>query len=369
MSSESQPRWDAGKFLTTLSYFGEIPFLGSFRWVQQLSGQNPTVPGMTLNALKKKAIIIDSRSSLLFARLSKQLSPALDLIFYPSDDVLTSSGTQPAELGQLLQSVDTVIVLEAPDLSCFITGLATYLKDSPDTVYQSVFDFSTTGAAAVWGALDDVVMGGVSQGSFFLQAQDSQGQPAQKQAIFAGNVSTDNSGGFSSVRTKNFDPPFDFTGWRGVRLRVKGDGQRYKFILRNSGGWDSPAYIYSFDTRAGIWLDVDVPFAEMVPTFRARSVPEAAAFDPAQVYSFQLMLSKFEYDQRLNPHFEPGPFELVVSSIGVQRPRRGSPLVLVGAVDEGARSHQEAALQAAQINYRWVEPGSNVETAIAEALA
>lgn len=369
MSSESQSQWNAGKFLTTLSYFGEVPFLGSFRWVQQLLGQNPTVPGMTLNAIQKKAVVIDRRSSSLFDRLSKQVSPTLNLIFYPSDDVLTTSGTRPAELEQLLQSVDTVIVLETSDLSGLITYLATYLKDSPNTVCQSVFDFSAPSAASVWGALDDVVMGGVSQGNFFIRAQDSQGNPAQKQAIFAGNVSTDNSGGFSSVRTKNFDPPFDFTGWRGVRLRVKGDGQRYKFILRNSDGWDSPAYIYSFDTEADTWIEVDVPFAEMVPTFRARSVSEASAFNPAQVYSFQLMLSKFEYDQRLNPHFVAGPFELAVRDIRVQRPRQGVPLVVVGAVDEAARSHQESALKAAQIDYRWIEPGTGVERAIAEALA
>ncbi len=369
MSSESQSQWDAGKFLTTLSYFGEIPFLGSFRWMQQLLGQNPTVPGMTLNAIKKKAIIIDSRSSLLFERLSQQLLPTFDLIFYPSDTGLVTSSSLPSELEQLIQSADTVIVIAAPESFSFIADLATYSKDSADTVCQSVFDFSTPGAASVWGALDDVVMGGVSQGNFSLQAQDSQGKKSQKQAIFAGNVSTDNSGGFSSVRTKNFDPPFDFTGWHGIRLRVKGDGQRYKFILRNSGGWDSPAYIYGFDTVAGTWINVDIPFAEMVPTFRARSVPDAPTFDAAQVFSFQLMLSKFEYDQRLNPHFEAGPFELAVSSISVQRPRQGVPLVIVSASEEAAQSqHQKATLKATQINYRWIEPGTTMEQAIAEAL-
>ncbi|MGB3292752.1 MAG: CIA30 family protein [Phormidesmis sp.] len=336
--------------------------------MQQLLGQNRTVPGMTLSAIRKKAVVIDSRSSSLFAQLSKQLSPTLDLIFYPSDADLTMGGgrAQPSDLARLVQAVDTVVVLEAPDLASLVARLATYLKESSD-VCQSVFDFSSPGAAAMWGALDDVVMGGVSQGNLFLQEQSVQGQPAQTQAIFAGNVSTDNSGGFSSVRTKNFDPPFDFAGWHGVRLRVKGDGQRYKFILRNSGGWDSPAYIYGFDTVAATWIAVDIPFAEMVPTFRARSMSDAPAFDPTQVFSFQLMLSKFEYDQRLNPHFEPGPFTLAVSSISVQRPRPGVSLIVVGAPDEVAQSHQESALKSAQIN--WIEPGTEVEGAIIAALS
>lgn len=368
MSSESRSQWDAGKFLTTLSYFGEVPFLGSFRWVQQLLGQNPTVPGMSLSATRRNAVVIDGRSSSLFDRLSQQLSPTLDLIFYPSDADLTvgSDRPQPSELAQLIQAVDTVIVLEAPDLGSLVTDLATYLSASSDAVCQSVFDFSSPGAASVWGALDDVVMGGVSQGNLFLREQSVQGQPAQTQAIFAGNVSTNNSGGFSSVRTKNFDPPFNFAGWHGLRLRVKGDGQRYKFILRNSSGWDSPAYIYGFDTVADTWIAVDIPFAEMVPTFRARSVSEAPAFDPKQVFSFQLMLSKFEYDQRLNPHFEAGPFELAVSNIGVQRPRQGVPLVVIGSPSEAVPSQQESVLKDAQIS--WIDPGTDVEEAITQAL-
>ena len=371
MSSE-RSQWDAGKFLTTLSYFGEVPFLGSIRWMQQLLGQNPTVPGMTLSATRK-AIVIDSRTASRFERLGQLLSPALDLIFYASDADLAERGDRPlpsesSELMQLVQSVDTVIVSEVPDLSDWLTGLAASLGQSANAVRQSVFDFSSPGVAAVWGTLDDVVMGGVSQGNLFLREQSVQGQPVQTQAVFAGNVSTDNSGGFSSVRTKNFDPPFNFTGWQGVRLRVKGDGQRYKFILRNSDGWDSPAYIYSFDTVADTWVSVDIPFAEMVPTFRARSVSDAPPFNPARVFSFQLMLSKFEYDQRLNPHFAAGPFELSVSDISVQRSRQGMPLVVVASSDEDTRSYQESILKAAQIEYRWIELGTNIEDEIAAAL-
>ncbi len=113
----------------------------------------------------------------------------------------------------------------------------------------------------------------------------------------------------------------------GLRLDVKGDGQRYKFILRNSAGWDSPAYIYSFDTTVDEWISVDVPFAELVPTFRARSVPDADPYDPAKTVSFQLMLSKFEYDKQLNPSFAAGPFRLAIKRIGVYRARQGDAVV------------------------------------------
>lgn len=40
-------------------------------------------------------------------------------------------------------------------------------------------------------------------------------------------------------------------------------------------------------------------------------------FVSSQIFSFQLMLSKFELDGDLNPNFSPGQFELYVSSIKV----------------------------------------------------
>ena len=34
------------------------------------------------------------------------------------------------------------------------------------------------------------------------------------------------------VRSKNFEPPLDLRPYGGLSLRVRGDGQRYKMILR-----------------------------------------------------------------------------------------------------------------------------------------
>lgn len=359
MSSKGRSQWDPVKFLTTLNHFGEIPFIGSFRWVQQLLGQGSAVPGVTMNAIRKKAVVIGDRSSELFNRLQKQPLQTVDLIFYPYSTLTTTAEATTvatAELGQLLKTADTAVVL-ASSTSTLVTELSTYLGTSE--IEQSVFDFSD-GDVSAWGTLDDVVMGGVSQGNFFLRDQ---------KAVFAGSVSTDNSGGFSSVRTQNFDPPFDFSGWTGLRLNVQGDGQRYKVILRNSDGWDSPGYIYSFDTTADTPLAIDVPFDQLVPTFRARSLPDAPPFAPRQVFSFQLMLSKFEYDKQLNPQFTAGPFQLVMSSIGVYRPRRGMPLVAI-AQNETELENLRTALKNAPVEHQLVAPGSgDLIEAIRGALA
>lgn len=42
---------------------------------------------------------------------------------------------------------------------------------------------------------------------------------------------------------------------------------------------------------------------------------DTGSFDASKVYSFQLMLSKFEYDGALNPQFSPGLFRLEIESI------------------------------------------------------
>lgn len=352
MTTKKQSQWDAARLLTTLNYFGEIPFVGSFRWLQQLLGQNGAIPGVKVSAMKTKIAVVGAEDAQLVEWLQEQLGSSANLIFYELQPESASERQQtdalPGDLKDIIRTIDTVVVSSATKYLNLMSDLISCCQENSEFAYQSVFDFSLAGSdLSAWGALDDVVMGGVSQGSFFKREQ---------WAVFAGNVSTDNSGGFSSVRTKNFDPPFDFSGWRGMRMRVLGDGQRYKFILRNRGDWDSPAYIYGFDTLADEWIDVSVPFAEMVPTFRAKSVPDAPAFDPAHVYSIQLMLSKFEYDRRLNPEFVPGPFELGVREIGVYRPRRGVRLVVVGDRDESGQLREQ--LDEAQLDYRLIESGN-----------
>ncbi|KAG2657292.1 hypothetical protein PVAP13_1KG179100 [Panicum virgatum] len=165
----------------------------------------------------------------------------------------------------------------------------------------------------VWGALDDVVMGGVSESTFQILPTGSEtGGPT---GLFKGTVSTSNNGGFTSIRTKNFTVPEDLSAYDGIELRVKGDGRRYKLIIRTSYEWDTIGYTESFDTTKGEWQSVKIPFSSLKPVFRARTMTDAPPFDASSITSLQLMFSKFEYDGKLNPTFTEGPFELPFSSI------------------------------------------------------
>ncbi|XP_050223646.1 protein HIGH CHLOROPHYLL FLUORESCENCE PHENOTYPE 173, chloroplastic [Mercurialis annua] len=164
-----------------------------------------------------------------------------------------------------------------------------------------------------WGALDDVVMGGVSESTF--QIDTTGGENGGPTGIFKGVVSTANNGGFTSVRTRNFAVPEDLSAYDGLELRLKGDGRRYKLIIRISRDWDTIGYTASFDTVAGQWQSIRLPFSTLRPIFRARTVADAPPFDPSNIISLQLMFSKFEYDGKLNPTFVEGPFQFPVSSI------------------------------------------------------
>lgn len=210
-----------------------------------------------------------------------------------------------------------------------------YLKNTPS---RTLFDFTqpTAEVKSLWGAVDDVVMGGVSESGMRL---------VQKKAVFSGNVSTDNNGGFASVRTRNFDPPINLSTYEGFELRLKGDGKRYKLIARCEDQWDGVGYSYSFDTLKDEWITVQVPFADLIPVFRAKTVPEAQ-FDPSQLRSLQLMLSKFEYDKALNPNFNPGYFQLEVQTIKAYGGEPKPQLVMVSSAGVTRPGREDINLEA-----------------------
>lgn len=80
------------------------------------------------------------------------------------------------------------------------------------------------------------VMGGVSESALRVvpgagEASSDGKAAAGAAAVFGGEVRTSNSGGFVSIRTRNISPPLDLSAYDALRLRVKGDGNRYKFSM------------------------------------------------------------------------------------------------------------------------------------------
>jgi monofunctional biosynthetic peptidoglycan transglycosylase len=155
-------------------------------------------------------------------------------------------------------------------------------------------DFSTETGHPGWYVVNDNVMGGRSEGGFTI---------AGGQLHFTGRTDT-NGGGFSSIRTEAVE--LDLSKYHGIRLQVKGDGRRYTWRLTSSARWRGReiAYWADFDTQAGTWSTVDIPFSRFVPRYRGTRL-EGPELDPGQITGMGLMI----YDG-LN-----GPFEMSLAAV------------------------------------------------------
>jgi Complex I intermediate-associated protein 30 (CIA30) len=315
-------KWDAGRFLNTVGYFEAIPVLSDLqRWLTGESNRQSTTNGERVVGIVLVVGAISEIGGLVIEQLVKSgyrvRAAIADLSLTPFSVPANVQFVQfdldrDQFSDQVMQGVRSVIICPNGRVPLSPAALANLTKvSSTDFAIGnslSLFDFTqpSLDLRTTWGAIDDVVMGGVSESGIQL---------SNGVAVFSGIVSTDNSGGFASVRTRNLEPSLNLSNYQGLELRVKGDGQRYKLFIRTEPKWDGVGYARSFDTIADQWLTIQIPFSELVPIFRAKTVSDAAPIATDQICSLQLMLSKFEYDRDLNPHFSPGAFSLQIESI------------------------------------------------------
>jgi monofunctional biosynthetic peptidoglycan transglycosylase len=132
-----------------------------------------------------------------------------------------------------------------------------------------------------WEILNDEVMGGISRSTMIITPD--------KTAVFQGELSLKNYGGFASVRTLPRD--FKVDGCDGLILHVKGDGQRYRLRLRTDDLYDGMAYQAVFSTEPGKWMTVNLPFSTFVPVFRGRIVPGAPPLKPGNIRRIGFMIA------------------------------------------------------------------------------
>ena len=162
---------------------------------------------------------------------------------------------------------------------------------SPSIIYDFQKDAPTTN----WRVVDDGVMGGLSQGKLKV---DNEGN-----GLYCGTVSTENNGGFSSLRYR-FDA-IEASEDQSIVLRIKGDGKKYQFRVKDKVN-QYYSYIYTFQT-SGEWQTVKIPLAEMYPSYRGRKLNtpnfkhsqiEEVAFliGNKKAESFELIIDKIELE-------------------------------------------------------------------------
>jgi len=125
---------------------------------------------------------------------------------------------------------------------------------------QLIFDFNHDANISDWRIVDDVVMGGRSNGQFKI---DSDGN-----GIFSGDVSLENNGGFSSVRYQ-FEK-INTTKDSKINIRLKGDGKEYQFRVKNKRN-TYYSYIMNFKT-SGYWENIIINLKDLYPSFRGQTM-------------------------------------------------------------------------------------------------
>ncbi len=136
-------------------------------------------------------------------------------------------------------------------------------------------DFSNPNTLRDSWIVNDGVMGGVSQSSL---RQDIDGM------FFEGVVSLENNGGFASMRSSVRFPQ----GTQLIELIAKGDGTRYKLVLRTEL---APRVTYVADFIAlPTWQTYRFNLSQFKSTFRGRDV-NAPTLSFSDVIDFGILIS------------------------------------------------------------------------------
>jgi len=131
---------------------------------------------------------------------------------------------------------------------------------------------------------------------------------------WTGTIVTKN-GGFCGVRSRNFQ--LDAGEYEGFEVTVRGgDGQKFKFITRDTDDWNGIAWTWTFGTRMkGEVTKVRMPFSTARPTKFARTV-KGVTLNKRSLRSLQFTLSQFDFDGELNSSFNgDGPFGMDVVEV------------------------------------------------------
>ncbi len=144
-----------------------------------------------------------------------------------------------------------------------------------------LFNFDSDNDVSTWRIVNDTVMGGVSSSSIERLANGG--------AVFTGNVSMENNGGFASARSPQMQQSLG--DYEGIAIRVKGDGKRYKIGLRTDDAFDGIIHQAAFDTKVGEWQLVKIPFMKFVPTYHGRRLSEDNRMRRENIRSVNFLIS------------------------------------------------------------------------------
>jgi NADH dehydrogenase [ubiquinone] 1 alpha subcomplex assembly factor 1 len=143
-----------------------------------------------------------------------------------------------------------------------------------------LFDFTAAAAAKDWQAVNDGVMGGVSEGQFKITDQMT--------LEFSGTLSLENNGGFASVRTKA--KTLDLKKGDTIIAKVRGDGREYTMNLYLNKSQIAFSYRAAVQTKKDEWIEIKLPLDKFEATSFGRAFKDAGAVDPKEINALGFML-------------------------------------------------------------------------------
>ena len=141
-------------------------------------------------------------------------------------------------------------------LLLFVSFLMFLQLDKKGLIYK----FDEMENISNWTVVDDRVMGGQSRGNIHLNEEGN--------GLYTGIVSTENNGGFSSVRLQFYKK--NVSQYNAVLLKLKGDQKNYQFRIKSSADQEY-SYVSTFKTN-GEWEEIRIPFNQFKPQYRGRSL-------------------------------------------------------------------------------------------------
>lgn len=133
-----------------------------------------------------------------------------------------------------------------------------------------------------WFAVDDGVMGGISQSEFSVIGGEGR---------FQGEVSLENGGGFASVRREPDDFEPTLVNARGIALTVRGDGRTYQLRLKSTSLGDASAYRVKFTPTHEGWETLHFSWDVFEAVRRGTVLSDAPAIKPSDIQQLGFLIA------------------------------------------------------------------------------
>ena len=163
-----------------------------------------------------------------------------------------------------------------------------------------------------WNCLNDTIMGGSSIADCKVTSEG---------LLLQGNV-VEEGGGFISCRSQLFKPPLNLKSYKGLELKIDGEGRQLKFAISSKERLfglnlipNGVKWVYTFKTDFSGSTIINIPFEKLQPNIRAKRIILPISFNKEIVLRFQLLYSRFGKSGESNPDFTPGRTNILIRSI------------------------------------------------------